>query len=149
AAARHAVYGLRKVDRAVDLLAGPQDVAEIQEVIPDKEPRRASSLIADIDAGFRHHGECMAMIASIVALLHQCAKTWCTFWCSASGIVKDFRRVIGKARGDLKHVAQGYLRRAIDEPLAETILGAGAELAAIKVVVRVEAILRIEHQTVV
>src|SRR5262249_23239205 len=100
-------------------------------------------------AGFGNYGKCVPVVAAVVALLHERAETRRALRRAAGWVVEHVRGVIGKARGDLEHIAESNLRRAIDEPFPESILPANAELAAIKIIVSVETILRIKDKAVV
>src|SRR5262249_10329719 len=48
------------VDDAVDLFAGPDDIAPVEALVTREEPHVWGDLVADVQVQFRHHGERIA-----------------------------------------------------------------------------------------
>ena len=57
----------RDVQPGVDLLAGPHDVAPVQEVPAGVDPHVRVDLVADVQADLRHHREAVTRFAADVA----------------------------------------------------------------------------------
>src|SRR6266852_4260024 len=65
-------WNLVGIDHAVDLIAGPNDIAQVEEVVTDEDPQPLGDLISEIDGRLRSDDKHFA--AEATAIARQCQK---------------------------------------------------------------------------
>src|SRR5262249_17529282 len=69
---------LGRVHGPVDLLAGPRDVARVEERVADEDRGPARQPVAQVDGRLRHHGEDVARVGADVGRLREVAPGYVT-----------------------------------------------------------------------